>query len=807
MNESTRGSGDVPASAGAGRRHWVELRIHGVSGTPPESMLSATYAEQVAGERFVRVFRPAGTLHEERRPAPEHVLEVLHWGEFTSGSWRQGLWLLVVPFGLVNAAQFMLPRPTSGRSRLAYFIASAMLRLLGLVLTCTLTLSAALVLMDLVAWRWTGLTRITAHLTSNYTVALAMLVTAAVVVFLFSFGTRMGTTPQPTPNGRLAAEEIEHTDLARDGFFAGDADAPALRRLHLSAGLAVIGYLGFRAVQEVTGSTLATAGDVCCVGLLGVVATVVTFLGDPEDSASLAVGERQVAGRQRWREVAHQAALALVGAAVVLLSAAVAIVVVRADVPRLARARLPGIDTASDVVLIALTVALFVLFISTAALALATRGAASGEPLAFRRYAAGMTAALIAAVGSFLGVGFSAAIDNSAASALDGGADFAAGTSPLLERISYSSGLTVFLLVALGAVALAHFAVHRRAYEERARAAYTFGEDPRPRVDSAWVTRIAVAMWTARLKVFLPVVFWALSGAGLALCVVVAVEELWDVGLVAPFGWLSAARQPDRLNPLINIGSWSLVALAAALVLLGRGAIRGKAVRRGVNVIWDVVAFWPRSAHPFVPPPYSQRVVLGLRDRIQYHLGTHPTTENPDPATHVIVAAHSQGTLITFASLLWLRPDELARVGLVTFGSQLQVAFSRAFPTYVNFAAIRSLFRHLDARWVNLYRDTDAIAGPLLSWEHSPDSFRLPRESSSLSVANEPTAIHRGLDWVDPRSGRRVCGHDWRVLDPTPHDRALQTGAMVDIHGHGTYWDDVDWSRALDAVRPERPLR
>jgi hypothetical protein len=195
-------------------------------------------------------------------------------------------------------------------------------------------------------------------------------------------------------------------------------------------------------------------------------------------------------------------------------------------------------------------------------------------------------------------------------------------------------------------------------------------------------------------------------------------------------------------------------------------------------------------------------VVIALRDRISYHLGTHPTVPNPQPATHVVVAAHSQGTLITFAALLWLTPAELARVGLVTFGSQLQVAFSRGFPTYVNFGAIRSLLRHLEGRWVNLYRDTDAIAGPVLSWDHSPDSATERPTSSSLSIAHEPTAIQHGLDVINPVTGRRVCGNDWRVLDPTPYDRDLQTGAIVGVRGHGAYWEDVDWRLAVEAVCP-----
>jgi len=177
----------------------------------------------------------------------------------------------------------------------------------------------------------------------------------------------------------------------------------------------------------------------------------------------------------------------------------------------------------------------------------------------------------------------------------------------------------------------------------------------------------------------------------------------------------------------VGLGTWALAAMAGLLLLLGRGAIRENGVRRGVNAVWDVVAFWPRSAHPFVPPPYSQRVVMDLRDRIRFHLGNHPTTANIQPATSVVVAAHSQGSLLAFsAALLWLTPAERSRVGLVTFGSQLQVAFPRAFPAYVNVVAIRSLLVGLDGRWVNLYRDTDAIAGPVLSYDHTPDSRASP---------------------------------------------------------------------------------
>ena len=138
--------------------------------------------------------------------------------------------------------------------------------------------------------------------------------------------------------------------------------------------------------------------------------------------------------------------------------------------------------------------------------------------------------------------------------------------------------------------------------------------------------------------------------------------------------------------------------------------------------------------HPFVPPPYSQLAVADLRQRIRWHLGAGPVTTapSPAPASHVVVAAHSQGSLIALSALLWLSAEERARVGFLTFGSQLQVQFPRAFPAYVDVEVLRWLLAAYEGRWLNLYRDTDAIAGPVLSWGHTPD--RLDGAPQSLSL-------------------------------------------------------------------------
>ena len=51
----------------------VELRIHGVSGTPPQDMLGSEHVKQVAGDDRGRFFRPCGSDQSEIQSDPERV--------------------------------------------------------------------------------------------------------------------------------------------------------------------------------------------------------------------------------------------------------------------------------------------------------------------------------------------------------------------------------------------------------------------------------------------------------------------------------------------------------------------------------------------------------------------------------------------------------------------------------------------------------------------------------------------------------------------------------------------------------------
>ncbi len=102
-----------------------ELRVHGVSGTSPESLLDRPLVYQLAGDRIAGFYRPR--LPAERtddqpnpfapaRPAAAE-LEGFNWGGLTSGSPGRAFWLLLLPFTLVNIAPRARPVGRSDERR------------------------------------------------------------------------------------------------------------------------------------------------------------------------------------------------------------------------------------------------------------------------------------------------------------------------------------------------------------------------------------------------------------------------------------------------------------------------------------------------------------------------------------------------------------------------------------------------------------------------------------------------------------------------------------------------------------------
>ena len=136
----------------------LELRVHGVSGTPPESLLDRPLVEQIAGDKIAGFFRPR-LEHEQLDDAPNPFapkrsgaarLVGYCWGGLTSGSAGRALWLPLLPFTLINIAPRSRPaRARSGETWLIWYLC----RLLALLMTGLFVLTGAGVGDDLMGWQ------------------------------------------------------------------------------------------------------------------------------------------------------------------------------------------------------------------------------------------------------------------------------------------------------------------------------------------------------------------------------------------------------------------------------------------------------------------------------------------------------------------------------------------------------------------------------------------------------------------------------------------------------------------------------
>src|SRR6266540_1616725 len=242
----------------------TELRIHGVSGTPPDDMLGHPHPRLVAGDGvagFYRRWWPGGRPScDDRDVETRRHREAYSWGGLTSGAGSRALWLLLLPFMLLNVAFYMTPRPplqdTGGRvRRLLRRVSAATQRLLALTLTGSLVLSVSGLTMDLVGWQcgqatarcgarhgWLG------FLTSEWLgvphrqLAVTSLVPAAVVVLLWYLGRKTWQAHELTrvPRGDETPGPVLLEDRAT---WNGGRAVGRLRAAHVTGGFSLVAVL------------------------------------------------------------------------------------------------------------------------------------------------------------------------------------------------------------------------------------------------------------------------------------------------------------------------------------------------------------------------------------------------------------------------------------------------------------------------------------------------------------------------------------------------------------------------------------
>jgi hypothetical protein len=747
--------------------------VHGILGTTPEGLVDAVAAVDVAGDGLGRIVRPADRL---RRPAPGPVLkadgrplprtmEGYVWSGMTSGGWSKAIWALLFPFSLANVSSWMLPPAPDGVD-IAWVLrrcCQALLRIAALLLTMLLIGQLAAVSLDLLAAQCLApaehcLTVVPESFRQLPAVRTALgLVPLLIVLFVINQVSTVNwkTTAEPGDE-RPARPGHQLNNLPGVGRLA-DPDAPALRALHLAGSLGVIALIAYggplgrgHAPMALWILSLVLVG-LCLVGAL--------VFGDPTGS------------RTGW--TGHWAKLATARTPRRLLIAA-GVVLVGLAIPALPRPAgpLPGTDPTLQSITIALACACVLLGALLVPAALLARRAWAELPRELRPWAGGWMAAPFMALAALLGGGFGAGVGITVRQAL-GGMPLALPHGYAYLTLLWGIAGALGLLLTIGLVATA---VIRRWVLRRS------GRGVPPvagllHVDRPADTAAAASVW-----------WWASWIRRHAHRVVLGLAAVLTVGaVVSAVPWLSGALPPKWSAPLSAVGVIALAGLAAWLLRQVYAAIRQPDRARQVGGLADLASFWPRESHPIVPPCYALKAVPELAERVNTYLA--------DPSTRVVLAGHSQGSVLVCSAMARLLDSIPAanreRLGLVVAGSPLRWAYSRAFPGVVPHAGLAELFGDLDGRWRSLCRGTDAIGGGLTTWRRQVFNNQL------IGIGFHPEGPSGALSPATcGPTGALVLGGDHWLPDPERGPfpgRRWASGVLK----HQDYYSDPEWDRAI----------
>ncbi|MFC9647066.1 hypothetical protein [Streptomyces sp. NPDC056937] len=779
----------------------LELLVHGVGGATPQKMLDDPRTVRITGDETAAVYRRTddvdAELHPERyegRPVPEAYC----WSNLTSGNGSRALWLLLLPFMVVNLAHWMRPATKGlGRSQRLYGV---LVRLVALTLTVLLTAAACEVALDLTAWQCAGSARCVADRSwlgflspeqhgwwsqPGRRLALAAVVPAALVVLLWYLSNRTWSAyeAQRPPTGEPAAGEPAATHeapgaegapatgddratddgraagagRAADGSGAADESRaasddpvtvrPALgrpgfwygRRLvaRLRAAHTAAGFLTIAAALTAAATDHDRSADGGPLGPLGLL--LQATLAGCAAVVLWVVCSRGRSERKRDGSLDKLLISALPGSALSLLVLAV----VHAAWSRpgwVSAGGLPGNPT--FLVLALAQIALVVVLVVTAQV---LHRRAPHPRIAMRGLGGPAVAMLACALGGVMTGGVAQRV----ADWLDGDATPGMGEGAIVGPpvlLSWQASVIPVLLVLL-LIPVAVLGV-RTIRAARGLAPLIEREYEKETADPLRTRQVAGARARAALTDYAPRLVGVLSGASLLL----------GAGAVAG-SWLSgqvpgeAAEGTDSFVESVadtaqSIGSW-LVGLGFLLfVTWGRRAYRDASARRTIGILWDVGTFWPRAAHPFAPPCYAERAVPDLTWRIVSWTGR--------TGGRLVLSGHSQGSVLAAAAVWQLRSATRHRVALLTYGSPLERLYGRWFPAYFGAEQLGQLSKEVHC-WRNLWRSTDPIGGPV----------RVPEDGDRPEVdrgpLRDPLAYSRTVLHPLPEP---ILGHSDYQADP-----------------------------------------
>jgi hypothetical protein len=788
------------------RGNVVELRVHGVSGTPPEELLDRQLVRQVAGDATAGFYRPR--LREEWRDRPSNdpgtdtdpyatageafpppLLEGYSWGGLTSGSPSRALWLVLLPFTLINVAPRMRPVPgaTPDDSRRSGWWVWFLARVMAVSLTVTITLGACGVGLAILAWQCADrcenlpwpLSTMFVDASAGWRVlwGAAIPLTLLAVLALLSWRKSVQydlIRPIGMAEPPLDPAEVGSTAeprLAHPSFWYGRYPVSRLRHLHLQAGVAMVGFTLVIAAQP---ALMRTVGMILAALVAALVLAGLSSEGLLRRDDIPAVAP-EVDGRATDpAEPSLMARAANIGWILPIWAPVIALLLVGFLLPHAADGQMGGYNslvTAWFAGQSVLTMAMFVLIVAMAA---------RERPRVPRRSMAGLGTVTLTILALYLGAALTSGVVILAAAWITSSTpwisldDVTTLLQPAESQILVPGSLQyaglgtvaiaavvliVLVLTALHAAAMwaaGGSAADRRHASSAARAAGNAHPERFRRLRVGTVNRrrkaISRSIWAARrvdiLPGFLSVLVISIGVVGAAVTMVVGYLVIVGGGEIGDFAVivLPEVLGGGTVDP-VAVGVWLIVGLLIALVVLGALAFRVPKTRKSVGIIWDIGSFWPRDVHPLAPPCYAERTVPEIAMRLEAHVqmvagsaepaaadraAAEPAAAEPAAAPGLVVlAAHSQGTVISMATLLGPARGAANRTALLTFGTVLRRLYARAFPLYFSSAAFAVLARRLgdpglgddpwgpDApglvspalRWRNLWRRTDYLGG------------------------------------------------------------------------------------------------
>ena len=750
--------------------------MHGVSGGQAEELLDVEPAMRVGGDRLAGFFRWRREPDTETVPGVRR--EIFAWGNLTSGAASRAFWLLLLPFMMLNVAYWMRPGRMddgqTGTRRAANIAYGTGVRLLALSLTMLIVLAAAGVGMDLVAWQCGGqgeacvqtrpwlafLASPSSPLSAPGRSLLVGAVLPTVVVVVLWRLSRRTAADYEVVTGPVPPRHSEDAPLSHPDFWRNSEIMARLRSAHVAIAIGTIAALLLLPplLHDLGGRNTPlpdTPGRwMVGLGLAGLLTAV---------SAVSMVGALIPGKDARWNARADLLCRVLRDTTLGLT----AVVVVYTVWPRpgwVAEGRLPGSGTMLNALFTVQGVLVLVLLVAALVLFRVDRP---------HRYTAmrGLAGPSTAALGTLLGGAFSAALVYQGSLWLSGCGSL---NSPAADCLALSPPVAYFWLqlafafqAAIVLVVVAVLALRLRgavrAQLPKVTALYSRSIRDRRTWD------IARARAVGRMTEVTPKVLGALLLPVVPL-VALALYSVFTGNLVAEptapsmtaAGGVQGVAQ-EILNVMVAVGSLLGGVGLVALVWIGRSAYRDRPTRQAVGALWDVGTFWPRVAHPLAPPSYAERAVPQLAARVR---------RMAEEDTGVVLSGHSQGSVLA-AATVWQLPKECAdRVSLITHGSPLDRLYARYFPAYFGPVAFADLDRRVSS-WRNLWRVTDAIAGPV-------------RRSGP---SGEET-----VETVDP------------LPDPRSYDALPGEARRPEILGHSYYTSDPAYSEAVWQVLPtERP--